>query len=287
MATTNGQLDTAISIVTPENISFQYRLAGPFRRFYAFVVDLALRIGVFMLLSFLMSLLSMIVGAVSLAGLLLIWFVMEWFYGGLFETFWNGRTPGKWLLGIRVLSADGRPINGFQAILRNLLRLVDFFPLVPLGYLIGIPELAIPLPTFLVGLFSMTLTRSFRRLGDLVCGTIVVIDERSWHAGLAKLDDARAIQLATYLPTDLQVSRSMARAIAHYVERRKYFSTPRRREVARHLGKPLLERFHLPAETSHDLLLCSMYYRLFIADRGQDETFLEASSRSPFAHVRR
>ena len=64
----------------------------------------------------------------------------------------------------------------------------------------------------------------------------------------------------------------MARALAHYAERRQYFSPPRRREVAKHVAQPLLEQFGLPSNTSYDLLLCAMYYRLFIADRGDDET---------------
>jgi hypothetical protein len=89
---------------------------------------------------------------------------------------------------------------------------------------------------------------------------------------VAKIEDPRAFELASHLPADLQVSRSMARALAHYAERRKYFSPPRRREVAKHLAQPLLRQFGLPDNTSYDLLLCAMYYRLFIADRGADES---------------
>ena len=55
--------------------------------------------------------------------------MLFWFYGGLFETFWNGQTPGKRLLGIRVITLDGQPINALQAILRNVLRIVDAQPL--------------------------------------------------------------------------------------------------------------------------------------------------------------
>jgi hypothetical protein len=98
-----------------------------------------------------------------------------------------------------------------------------------------------------------------------------VIDEPPWMTGVAEIEDPRAFQLASYLPADMQVSRTMARALAHYAERRRFFSAPRRREVARHLAEPLLKQFGLPADTSYDLFLCSMYYRVFIADRMDDE----------------
>ena len=183
------------------------------------------------------------------------------------------------MMGIRVLSVDGEPINGMQAVMRNILRTVDAMPLLPLMIFGGPPVYVIPL--FCVGLGAMTLNRRFQRLGDLVCGTMVVIEERGWLTGVAKIDDLRAVQLAAYLPTDLQVSRPLAKALATYVERRRYFSQARRREVARHLGQPLLVRFGLPADTSHDLLLCAMYYRTFIADRGKDEQY--ATGQSPYA----
>jgi hypothetical protein len=178
--------------------------------------------------------------------------VVMWFYGVLFETFLNGQTPGKYVLGLRVLSDTGQPINGLQATLRNLLRSADI--LAPL-----------------LSLVVSAMNRKYQRLGDLVAGTMVVIEEKQWLTGVAKLDDPRAIQLAAYLPPNFVVSRSLAKTLATYVERRRFFSPPRRREVARHLAVPLLERFGLPLDTSYDLLLCALYYRTFIADRSQDE----------------
>src|SRR6185295_15486570 len=193
------------------------------------------------------------VGIASPGLAMFILFVMAltvwWFYGALFETFLNGQTPGKYVLGLRVLTENGQPINGMQAALRNLFRAADLF--------LGV-----------VGLSVMALNRRYQRLGDLVAGTIEVVEDRQWLTGVAKLDDPRAIQLAAFLPPNFVVSRPMAKALATYVERRRFFSLPRRREVAKHLAEPLLERFGLPADTSYDLLLCALYYRKFIADRG-------------------
>ncbi len=253
MAQRDPPLDATIQVITPENIAFEYRLAGPFRRLPAFILDFCVGTMIFIILAVVINL---TIGFASphLAGavLLLLFFVIWWFYGVLFETFLNGQTPGKYLLGLRVLSDTGEPINGMQATLRNLLRAADMF-----------------LP--LVAIVVMSLNRKYQRLGDLVAGTIVVIEDRQWLTGVAQLEDPRCIQLAAYLPPNFVVTRSLARTLATYVERRRFFTPPRRREVARHLAIPLLNRFGLPPDTSYDLVLCALYYRTFIADRSQDE----------------
>jgi len=256
MARKAQPLDATIHVVTPENIAFEYRLAGPFRRLPAFFLDLCIQVTVLIGLAIF---LSFTVGLASPGLAMFLIFVMAlviwWFYGALFETFFNGQTPGKHMLGLRVLTDNGQPINGLQATLRNLLRAAD---------------LVVPI----VGLLVATLSRKYQRLGDRVAGTMVIVEEREWVTGVAKLDDPRSIQLAGYLPPNFVVTRSLAKSLATYVERRRFFTPPRRREVARHLAVPLLERFGLPADTSYDLLLCALYYRTFIADRSQDERLL-------------
>ena len=289
MANGASQIDSAIDIVTPENIAFSYRVAGPFRRLPAFVIDLGILIGLHVVVAILAMFVGSFAGGITFAGVSVIFLIVWWFYGGLFETFMNGQTPGKWVMGLRVLTVDGHPINGLQAVLRNILRAADMMPILSLQIfdIVLDPlegELMPPayvIPTGILGLAVMTITARYQRLGDLVCGTMVVSEDRHWLTGLAKLDDERAAQLAEYIPPNFQVTRSMARTLANYVERRRFFSLPRRREVARHLAVPLLERFSFPADTSHDLLLCALYYRTFIADRG-DETARQRDA-SPFA----
>ena len=284
MANQVPRLDTTIEIVTPENIAFRYRVAGPFRRFPAYIIDVFIRLGLTALLGLVLSLLGLIGGgALAIALMLIGWFLLEWFYGGVFETYMNGQTPGKWLMGIRVLTVDGQPINGMQAVVRNILRLADTYPLLSLE-MFGIPAPIYAIPTFLVGLVTMSFNRRFQRLGDLVCGTMVVVEERHWLGGVTKLDDPRASRLAEYIPADFRVSRSMAHALATYVERRRYFSEARRREVAKHLAEPLLLQFGMRMDTSYDLLLCGLYYRTFVADRVSEQEgsspFLSGASGS-------
>jgi len=282
MADEAAQIDSTIAVVTPENIAFQYQAAGPFRRLPAFLIDFCIRAGVLFVVGMMLGFSGLIIGALGGALLIVFAFVLEWFYGGLFETYWNGQTPGKRLMGIRVLSIDGQPINGLQAVMRNVLRFADMMPPYPFPffqYIEGMPP-ALFFPTFVVGLITSTLNRRFQRLGDVVCGTIVVIEERSWLFGVAKIEDERAGRLAAYVPANYKVSRSMARMLATYVERRRFFSPARRREIARHLGEPLLIKFNLPRDTSHDLLLCALYYRTFIADRDDRDKPIPTS---PFA----
>lgn len=283
----SAQIDTTIDIVTPENISFSYRTAGPFRRFAAYVIDFlistAILIVAAILLALLMSFLAQfaaMAGAVdfmySLSGMYMAFimvasFLLRWFYGGIFETFMNGQTPGKWMVGIRVLTTEGEPINGMQAVVRNILRLGDTMPILTVqifDQFSSEPQFPTPLfPTFMVGLVFMAMNRRFQRVGDIVCGTVVVSEERSWLMGVARVEDPRTAQLAALLPQKFEVSRTLAQALATYVERRQFFSQARRREIARHLGEPLLRMFGMPADTSHDLLLCALYYRTFIADK--------------------
>ncbi len=262
------QIDSTIDVVTPENISFQYQLAGPFRRLPAFLIDVSLRfaiwIGVFILLAIAGGLGGGAFSSLGFSLWLLLWFVMEWFYGGLLETFWNGQTVGKRLLGMRVLRIDGQPINGLQAVMRNVLRLVDMMPLIPLGAWVG-EEGPWAIPSCLIGLLTPIVTRRSQRLGDLVCGTMVVVEERQWLLSVAKMDHPEVRRLASELPASFTVSHALSRALAAYVERRRYLSAARRAEIAHHLGEPLTARFGLPPNLDHDLLLCALYYRTFVA----------------------
>ena len=78
----------------------------------------------------------------------------------------SGRTPGKWLLGIRVLGTDLRPCGFGRALIRNLLKFVDGFF------------------NFMVGVLVVALTENWQRVGDLAARTVVVRHVRradGWH----------------------------------------------------------------------------------------------------------
>jgi hypothetical protein len=168
------------------------------------------------------------------------------------------------MFGLRVVSVDGRPINGVQAVLRNILRAADSQPTVPMP---GVQPPVPIVPLYLVGLIAPLFNARYQRLGDLVCGTMVVVEEKQFGATLIQMADPEAIQLAAQLPANLLVSRSLSRALVKYVARRAAFGRERRSEIARRLGEVLVRQYNLPPQTSHDLLLCALYYRAFVADR--------------------
>lgn len=271
-------LDTTIGVVTPENIAFEYQLAGPFRRLPAYLLDLVVRWAIILAIGLLLavvggvlSFFSQFFGMFSIAILVISYFVVSWFYGSLMEMYFNGRTVGKWMCGIRVIDIDGRPISGRSALIRNLLRVADFMPIASLP---AISDEVPPIPiiaTGLIGLICMVMTRRLQRLGDLAAGTMVVVDERSWRLPVAKVEDARVPALASYVPGDYRITRSMSRALATYAERRHYLTPARRREVARHLTDALIERFEFRPDIDPDLLLYALYYK----------TFLEESNAEP------
>jgi len=259
MADTSRQFDTSVELVTPENIAFRYHIAGPFQRFWPYVLDWLIRAGFLSLLAVALAC-SGLAFAFGLGPWLIVAFLMDWFYGGVFEAIWNGQTPGKRMCRMRVVSVDGSPITGLQAVLRNFLRFADLMPFGIGAYL----------PTAQIGLVTMALNDRYQRLGDLAAGTMVVVEEPQRRHGVVRINDPLMIRLAGEIPPSFRPSRSLTRALAAYVERREVLAWPRRAEIARHLGELLCERFGLPPDTSHDMLLCALYHKTFIDDRAQE-----------------
>jgi uncharacterized RDD family membrane protein YckC len=154
-------LDTVAEIETPEHIRFRYQLAGPGRRMTAYLIDLALRVIVVYALVLVLTVSSLLAtDGFSQGAILLTIFVVEWGYYVLWESLWSGRTPGKRALHLRVLKEGGYPTGFLDIALRNLLRAADFLPM-----------------AYSVGLVVMGLDPRFRRLGDMVAGTVVIVED--------------------------------------------------------------------------------------------------------------
>jgi uncharacterized RDD family membrane protein YckC len=138
-----GLLDTTTSIETPEHVQFEYRVAGPARRMFAHLLDVALVYGVLIFLgivlvvaaSSLSDISAQIEGASSatVGIFLVLLFLAQWVYFAFCEA-WKGRSLGKMALSLRVVTTTGRPIGVRAAALRNLLRAADFLPF---GYAVG------------------------------------------------------------------------------------------------------------------------------------------------------
>ena len=286
MSPAHAPVDTTISVITPENIAFDYQLAGPFRRLPAYLIDVVARWTVILVVGLMLLLFTAVLsinnlGSLAIAAMLILYFVISWFYGTLCEAYFNGRTFGKWMCGIRTIGVAGEPITGTQALLRNLLRLADLLPMaaIPSGDETIAPIYAIP--TGMIGLLCCVGTRRMQRLGDLAAGTMVVVDERQFQPIAGKNDDPRVAPVSTFLPADYHVSSSMARTLAVYAERRHYLTPARRNEIVRHLAGPLIDRFGFREDFDPDLLMMALFHRTFLAQDGEEIDFGPLQGHSP------
>ena len=278
-----------MDVTTPENIAFHYQIAGPFRRILAYLIDVAISLGSYFAVVILIYLLFIfaivplaaylggtgIVTAIGgiLAGMVSIgYFIVYWFYGAYMETYFNGQTLGKRFTKMRVISTDGHAIDGVQATLRNFMRLLDLMPMVSFSALFSLDEpTGVFFPTCQFGLVVMSFSRRYQRVGDLVANTVVVNEELKQLPDLATFMDARVPKLAELIPTSYVVPASMARAVADYVDQRKYLPFQRASEIASYVAAPLIEQFSIPSDTDHDLFLCALYYKTFISAQATED----------------
>ena len=254
-------LDTTVRLVTPERIVFRYPLAGPFRRYVAYLIDVVLVFVAVVVTGIALLVLSL----GSLAGLgpiFVAYFVIMWGYRGFCEVVLNGQTLGKRIVGLRVVSDRGVPITPAQAVLRNLVGSLD--GTVP--YFLR-PDLTSMLLLF--GLTSMLLTRKFQRLGDLAAGTMVVVEERRPRYGVVRVKEPEVEALLPWLPLRVAAGPELARALSDYVKRRERFSKGSkglREEITEDLAKVLRRRYGLPADASSDAVVCAVYHRVFLGE---------------------
>jgi len=285
MVSQRTPLDLNVSITTPENIEFIYHIAGPFRRLPAFLLDIVFRyvffIAIIMIVGFTgVFQLFPISGAVLMASAIVLIFVLSWFYGVFLETWMNGQTFGKRVMGLRVVSVDGRPINASQATIRNFLRIADISPLAPILLDESTGAVAYVIPTFLITLICMLMTKRLQRVGDLAAGTMVIVNERRWYPKNIVLEDPSVAPLAELIPANFRMSPSLAKTLSLYIQRRSDMSSGKREEMAAWLATPLIKRFQMLPDTSKDLVLCSLFYRDFLYDFPHDASTISSNPES-------
>jgi uncharacterized RDD family membrane protein YckC len=234
-----------LSIDTPENVAFGYPLAGIGSRFLAALLDTALIIILQLLVNFVLLLLgNLLIGNpfeegstlgpwfIAIAGLVA--FLFLWGYYIFFEMLWNGQSPGKRWIGLRVIRVDGTPITLSESIIRNLVRLIDFLP-----------------SAYGVGVVVMFIQAQSRRLGDLAAGTLVVRDR-----AIVTLESLRTA------PTQTSFGLSIAEETIDYpVERlssqdlymaedflRRRLELANQLTLAAQIAQALLRRMDLPDE---------------------------------------
>jgi uncharacterized RDD family membrane protein YckC len=221
-------------IDTPEQVHLEFTLAGIGSRFMAVFLDMLIQLVGFLLLIFL-SFLWASSGFWNYrrsiwwnAIVTLVVFCIYWVYYALFEALWKGQTPGKRWAGIRVIKETGRPINAFEAIARNLVRVIDFFP----GF-------------YGVGVLTMLLNAKNRRLGDYVAGTIVVHETSDRESSLFFNTPVRA-DFTLHQAAGLTVQE--AELIETFLARRLEIPPEVRRYNAQRITDMISTRLQIPPE---------------------------------------
>jgi uncharacterized RDD family membrane protein YckC len=147
------RVDPALRAETPEGIEIELQPAGLQARASALMVDLLIRAAVLNVAYAVTNLFH----AFGIGVYLVAAFLVEWLYPVAFELAPGAATPGKRVMGLRVVMADGLPVTVAAALSRNLLRAADFLPFL-----------------YALGAVCVLTRRDFRRLGDLVADTLVV-----------------------------------------------------------------------------------------------------------------
>ena len=215
MNTAADKLDTLQAVELAEGVVIRLRVAGPILRAGAYALDMLIRAGVLLVASLCLGWLGVAIGERLVSGVLMLaWFLMEWFYPVIFEAGKRGATPGKRILGLRVVQASGSPISLGQAVLRNFLRWIDGMPFFTYGF----------------GMASCLSTRHFQRLGDLAAGTVVIY-ERAPVMPILPVAPAMAA-----LPLPVGLSADETRALVSFRERADLWPAARREEIADQAG---------------------------------------------------
>ncbi|MEJ2123456.1 MAG: RDD family protein [Alphaproteobacteria bacterium] len=168
-------------ITTPEGVQLPVELASVMDRLGAFTIDFLICIAIAILFSFPLYFISIlgVSGNVLSALFNLIVFIVRYTYFVQFELVWRGLTPGKRIIGLRVIDRRGGPLMPSAVVARNLTR--EFEAFMPLMVLLSAGSLNagnfgqwLSVAWVLVIGFLPFMNRDRMRGGDLIAGTIVV-----------------------------------------------------------------------------------------------------------------
>lgn len=213
-------------VATPELVAFRFETAGLGSRFAAQVIDVLLLLAGLFALAEASVAVGALLNAPTVAAVVGVvgGFLGFWAFWILPEALWSGRTVGKRVLNLRVIDARGGPATVAQAVIRNLLRVVDFLPYF-----------------YAVGTVAIFCTARNQRLGDLAAGTVVVRERMAVR--LADLPVAappgQAARPALAPLPGRRLDPRLERFVRAYAQRRPGLSPERRLQLAREVEPAL------------------------------------------------
>jgi len=225
-----------LQIDTPENLLLEAEIAGFGSRCAAAIFDYLYLVFGLIAVTWVFSRVFDFEGSDSswgLAAFTLLQFAVISFYHLFFEFVWNGQTPGKRRVGIRVVQTNGMPLSASAVLVRNLVRLFDFFPVF-----------------YGAGLVVMFASKNAQRLGDMAAGTVVVRERETMSLhdlGENLMLIYRRVSLYRPLPEYIKIDNLTIddrREIVSYLQRRDEFIRtehlvmPLARRIAEKVGTP-------------------------------------------------
>jgi len=226
-------------VETPEQIPLEFPLAGIGSRFLALALDTGIQIVAWAILggsayaSGLRGLHKPATGAWTAAVTVFLLFLLQSGYFAIFEAIWNGQTPGKRLTHLRVIQDSGRPITVYEAVARNLLRVIDSLPVL-----------------YGVAIISALLSTKSKRLGDYVAGTVVVHEKPAVLETGLRWDSAASSGSARYNVSRLTPEEFQL--IEAFLLRRTELAEGVRREAAQQIVQRLSGRLELTAQDEQE-----------------------------------
>ena len=230
-------IETRAVLDTPEGVQMTFQLAGPGLRLGAYLIDFVIRGAIVFVAGVLLQFTSFVMPQLSTAVLLILLFLIEWFYGTLFEWLWSGRTPGKRAMRIRVIKDGGYPIGFMEAVLRNFLRAAD----------------ALFVILYSIGLTVMMASNRMKRLGDYLAGTMVVVDQTDRVRFRPRDLQMVPALLRSECRRGFHVSERTLDVISRLFERTGYLSGPRREAIAVVLAEPIADRLGFDLHSMHEM----------------------------------
>lgn len=245
------ETEETLIIETPERVPLAFALASIGNRFLAAVIDHLIQ---FVSIALVIFVVAFIAGAGELstaegsdagflgempnwmvALMIIVLFLLFSGYFIFFEWLWNGQTPGKRLLKLRVIRDDGRPVTLWESVARNLLRIFDAVP----GFVI---------PIYSIGLITIFLNNRDQRVGDIFAGTVVIRERTDEAPTFAEtfsnpVSDAafRRVQKKTEFVADINgIGEREVEVIESFLRRRWDLTERQRLWMAWRIALPLM-----------------------------------------------
>jgi uncharacterized membrane protein SpoIIM required for sporulation/uncharacterized RDD family membrane protein YckC len=273
----NSGLDDIVAIETPEMVLVSYTIAGVGSRVAAALIDLTFCIVTLLALGMVLAVISGEVPAATspetssawaFAIVFLVQFAFLWGYYVLYEGLNDGQTLGKQLMRLRVVMDAGYSVTFSASAIRNIVRLIDMQPAI-LGA---------------VGIVSIGASRSGKRIGDMIAGTMVVKEQpvavpHARAAGAERREESNGARtVASNILSDAEFE-----VLTRYVNRRNALEAADRGRLAGQLAARFRSR--MPDSGGTDAAFLLRLHESETVGRGQGSASRGASGAARERHA--